>query len=52
MRVTRHDGRSPHHLVCVKPDVAVSPTIEGLRAGRDEVLDRGLAIARARAASR
>jgi hypothetical protein len=47
MRVTRHDGRSPHHLVGVNPDVAVAPTLEGLRAGRDEVLERGLAIARA-----
>jgi len=47
MHVTRHDGRSPHHLVGVKPDVAVAPTLEGLRAGRDEVLERGLAIARA-----
>ena len=46
MRVTRHDGHSPHHLVGVQPDVAASPTIEGLRAGRDEVLERGLAIAR------
>ena len=47
MRVTRHDGRSPHHLVGVKPDIAVAPTLEGLRTGRDEVLERGLAIARA-----
>jgi hypothetical protein len=45
MRVTRHDGRSPHHLVGVAPDVPVSPTLEGLRAGRDEVLERGLALA-------
>jgi len=48
MRVTRHDGRSPHHLAGVKPDVAVTPTLEGVRAGRDEVLERGLAIARVR----
>lgn len=46
MRVTRHDGRSPHHLVGVTPDVAVNPTIAGLRAGRDEVLERGLAVIR------
>jgi hypothetical protein len=46
MRVTRHDGRSPHHLIGVKPDVAVAPTIAGLRAGRDEVLEQGLAVAR------
>jgi len=46
MRVTGHDGRTPFHLVGVKPDVPVTPTVEGLRAGRDEVLERGLAIAR------
>jgi hypothetical protein len=49
MRVTRHDGHSPHHLVGVTPDVAVAPTLQGLRAGRDDVLERGLAIARASA---
>ncbi|HSD29205.1 MAG TPA: S41 family peptidase, partial [Vicinamibacteria bacterium] len=52
MRVTRHDGRSPHHLVGVRPDVPVAPTLEGLRAGRDEVLERGLAVAAARATAR
>jgi hypothetical protein len=51
MRVTRHDGHSPHHLVGVAPDIPVAPTLEGLRAGRDEVLERGMAIARAGAAS-
>jgi hypothetical protein len=45
MRVTGHDGRSPHHLVGVRPDVPVEPTLIGLRAGRDEVLERGLAVA-------
>jgi hypothetical protein len=45
MRVTRHDGRSPHHLLGVTPEVPVGPTLEGVRAGRDEVLERGLAIA-------
>jgi Peptidase family S41 len=47
MRVTRHDGRSPFHLLGVAPDVVVAPTIEGLRAGRDEVLERGTEIVRA-----
>jgi C-terminal processing protease CtpA/Prc len=46
MRVTRHDGRSPHHLVGVEPDVALAPTLAGVRAGRDEVLERGLQLAR------
>jgi hypothetical protein len=47
MRVTRHDGRTPHHLAGVAPDVPVAPTLAGLRAGRDEVLERAIALARA-----
>ena len=43
-RVTRHDGHSPHHLVGVRPDVSVAPTLAGIRAGRDEVLERGLSL--------
>ena len=43
MRVTQHDG-TPHHLVGIRPDIAVSPTIEGLRSGHDEVLERGLTV--------
>ncbi len=46
MRVTRHDGTSRHHLVGIRPDVPAAATVAGLRAGRDEVLERGLAIAR------
>ena len=44
MRVTGHDAATPFHLVGVKPDVTASPTIEGLRAGRDEVLERAVAL--------
>lgn len=44
MRVTRHDG-SPFHTIGVQPTVPVEPTIEGVRAGRDEVLERALAWA-------
>lgn len=44
MRVTRHDG-SPFHTIGVQPTVPVEPTVEGVRAGRDEVLDRALAWA-------
>jgi hypothetical protein len=44
MRVTGHDGQTPHHLAGVKPDIPVAPTIAGLRAGRDEVLDRAVAV--------
>ena len=46
MRVTGHDGRAPHHLVGVKPDVPLAPTLAGIKAGRDELLVRGIAIAR------
>jgi hypothetical protein len=42
MRVTRHDG-TPFHLQGVVPDVPAHATIEGLRSGRDEVLEAGLA---------
>ncbi|MEM7157763.1 MAG: S41 family peptidase [Myxococcota bacterium] len=45
MRVTRHDG-SPFHRGGVRPDLEVHPTIAGLRAGRDEVLEAGLEIVR------
>jgi C-terminal processing protease CtpA/Prc len=44
MRVTRHDGTSPFHLIGVRPDVPVAPTIAGLRAGKDEILERAVAI--------
>ena len=45
MRVTRHDG-SPFHRGGVHPDLEVHPTIAGLRAGRDEVLEAGLGVVR------
>ena len=45
MRVTGHDGQAQHHLVGITPDVPLEPTIAGVRAGRDEVLKRALAIA-------
>ncbi|MEO0463379.1 MAG: S41 family peptidase [Pseudomonadota bacterium] len=41
--VVNRDG-SQHHLVGVLPDVEIMPTPEGLRAGRDEVLEKGLCI--------
>jgi C-terminal processing protease CtpA/Prc len=46
MRVTKHDGQTPHHLAGVKPDVPAAPTIAGVRAGRDEVLDAAVALVR------
>jgi C-terminal processing protease CtpA/Prc len=39
MRVVKLDG-SPHHGVGILPTRRVSPTIAGVRAGKDEVLDR------------
>jgi hypothetical protein len=45
MRVTRHDGRR-FHVQGVAPQVRVQRTVEGLRAGRDEVLDEALALVR------
>jgi hypothetical protein len=50
MRVTRHDGHSPFHLAGVRPDIAVAPTVRGLRRGHDEVLDRALSFIHSRAA--
>jgi len=44
MRVTRHDGRTPFHLAGIVPDITVVPTLAGLREGRDEVLERALAL--------
>lgn len=45
MRVTRHDGQSPHHLAGVAPDIAVTPTIASIRDGRDRVLERAVELA-------
>ena len=44
MRVTGHDGLTPHHLVGIKPDISIVPTLAALRDGRDEVLDRAVAL--------
>jgi hypothetical protein len=43
MRVTGHDGRAPHHLVGIAPDIRLERTLAGVRAGRDELLERALA---------
>ncbi len=48
MRVTGHDGQTPHHLAGIKPDIVVTPSLDALRAGRDEVLERALALTRGR----
>lgn len=47
MRVTRHDSRTPYHMLGVSPDIPLEPTIAGIRAGRDELLERALAVLKA-----
>src|SRR5690606_7926089 len=42
-RVDKHDG-SPLHNVGVLPTVPVERSLEGVRAGRDELLERALAL--------
>jgi hypothetical protein len=44
MRVTRHDGRSRRHLIGIAPDVPLTPTIDGIRRGRDELLEAAVAV--------
>jgi hypothetical protein len=48
MRVTRHDGRTRYHTDGVSPDIPLEPTLAGIRAGRDELLERALATLRQR----
>jgi hypothetical protein len=43
MLVQKRDG-TPHHGVGIRPTVPASPTVAGLRAGRDEVLERAIAL--------
>ncbi len=45
MRVRKHDG-SQHHLIGIQPDIEAERTIEGMRNGRDEVLQKGLEVVR------
>jgi len=43
MKVLKHNG-AQHHAVGVIPDVMLSKTIEGVRAGRDEFLEKALEL--------
>jgi len=45
MRLRKPDG-AQHHLVGIQPDVRVEQTIEGVRAERDEVLQKALDVLR------
>ena len=47
MRVRKHDG-SRHHLVGIRPTHPVERTIEAIREGRDEDIERALEILGAR----
>jgi hypothetical protein len=44
MRVTRHDGTSRRHLIGIAPDVPLVPTLDGLRHGRDELLEKAISV--------
>lgn len=43
MQVLKHDG-SRHHGVGIAPTVPVEPTRQGIAAGRDEVLEKGVEV--------
>jgi C-terminal processing protease CtpA/Prc len=43
MRVLKHDG-SQHHLVGIRPTIPAERTIAGVRAGRDELLEKALDV--------
>ena len=43
LKVLKHDG-SQHHGVGILPTVPVSRTLEGVAAGRDEVLERAIEV--------
>jgi hypothetical protein len=41
MKVLKHDS-SRHHGVGIRPTVPLSPTAAGIRAGRDEQLEKAI----------
>ena len=43
MRVRKHDG-SQHHLVGIQPDVRAERTLEGVRSGKDEAVEKGIEV--------
>jgi C-terminal processing protease CtpA/Prc len=45
MKVLKHDD-SPHHLVGIAPTVPCTRTLAGVRAGRDEQLEKALEVVR------
>jgi C-terminal processing protease CtpA/Prc len=47
MQVLKHDG-SQHHLIGIRPTVPVERTLAGVRAGRDELLEKAIEVGRRR----
>lgn len=45
MKVTKFDG-SQHHLIGIQPTVPLERTLEAVRAGRDEYIEKALALIR------
>ncbi len=45
MKVLKHDG-SQHHLIGFQPDYPIERTIQGVKDGKDEILEKALEIAR------
>jgi C-terminal processing protease CtpA/Prc len=45
MRVVKHDG-SQHHMIGIQPTIPMERTLRGVREGRDELLERALAVIR------
>ncbi len=43
MKVLKHDD-SQHHMVGIKPTCPMEPTIQGIRDGRDELLEKAIEI--------
>jgi len=43
MKVLKHDG-SRHHGIGIQPTVPVSRTLKGVTEGRDELLERAIAV--------
>jgi len=43
MRVVKHDG-SQHHTIGIRPTIPLKPTVKGIREGRDELLEKALAV--------
>ena len=47
MKVVKHDG-SQHHGIGIAPTVPVTPTAKGIAEGRDEVLEKAVAVMKAK----